>query len=249
MVHDRHVPLDGGSNMRDLGGLPLSGGGRVRRGRVYRSAALNTLTDGDVALLASIGLATVVDLRSKAEQTYAPSRLPDGLRVVTPGDGGSGAVPGHTRRPNPITEAQARRMMRDGNRTYPVRMAPAIAATFEALAEDSQGALLFHCAAGKDRTGFVAAVLLSALGASHETVIEDYLASNLIWNRKSARLSGMPEKAREAVFSAQAEYLEAALEVMHKEFATAADYLTARCNVTAAALDRVRAGLVQPPQA
>lgn len=248
MVHDRHVSLDGGSNMRDLGGLPLAGGGRVRRGRVYRSAALNELTDGGVALLASIGLSTVVDLRSKAEQTYAPSRLPDGLRVITPGDGGAGAVPGHSKRPNPITEAQARRMMREGNRTYPARMAPAIATMFEALADTCHGGLLFHCAAGKDRTGFVAAVLLFSLGASHETVIEDYLATNLIWDRKSARISGMPVKAREAIFSAQAEYLEAALEVMYKEFATAADYLTGRCNVAPAALDRVRAGLVQLPQ-
>ena len=79
-------------------------------------------------------------------------------------------------------------------------------------------------------------------------MIEDYLATNLIWDRKSARISGMPVKAREAIFSAQAEYLEAALEVMYKEFATAADYLTGRCNVAPAALDRVRAGLVQLPQ-
>ena len=248
MVADRHVPLDGGSNMRDLGGLALADGQQVRRGRVYRSAALNELTDGDVALLASIGLGTVVDLRSKAEQTYAPSRLPEGLRVVAPGDGGVGAVPGHKKRPNPITEAQARRMMREGNRTYPARMVPAITATFDALAAADGGGLLFHCAAGKDRTGFVAAVILLSLGASHETVIEDYLATNLIWDRKSARLSGMPAKAKEAVFSAHAEYLEAALEVMHKDFATAEDYLTGRCEVTPATLDQVRAGLVQPKQ-
>jgi protein-tyrosine phosphatase len=245
MVADRHVPLDGGSNMRDLGGLPLADGGRVRRGRVYRSAALNELTDADVAVLASIGLGTVVDLRSKTEQTNAPSRLPEGLRVVAPGDGGVGAVPGHRKGPNPVTEAQARRMMREGNRTYAVRMAPAITTTFETLAETDSGGLLFHCAAGKDRTGFVAAVILLSLGASHETVMEDYLATNLIWDRKSApRISGMPLKAREAVFSAHAEYLEAALETMQKDFGPAENYLTDRCGVSRATLLQVREGLV-----
>ena len=246
MVYDRQIPLTGGSNMRDLGGLPLAGGGQVRRGKIYRSAALNTLTDEDVALLASMGLATVVDLRSTAEQAYAPSRLPAGLRVIAPGDGGVGAVPGHKWRPNPATEGQARRMMREGNRTYPERMVPAVAATFEALAYAESGGLLFHCAAGKDRTGFVAAVILLYLGASEETVMEDYLATNLIWDRKSARISGMPERAREAVFSARAEYLGAALDEMVARYGSHTTYLADRCGIAVPVLERAKESLVQP---
>lgn len=246
MVQDRHIPLEGGSNMRDLGGVPLADGARVRRGRLYRSAALNALTPGDTALLANLGLSAVVDLRSPAEQAYAPSRLPPGLAVIAPGDGGVGAVPGHKRRPNPVTEADARHMMRDGNRTYPLRMAAAMSALYQTLAE-ADGGVLFHCAAGKDRTGFAAAVILLAAGASHEAVIEDYMATNAIWNRKSARLSGLPMKAREAVFSARAEYLEAALEAMEKNFGTANDYLTGRCGVALPMLERVSASLREPP--
>ncbi len=242
MVHGRHIALEGASNMRDLGGLPLGDAGRVRSGRLYRSAALNELTDGDQALLAGLGLSAVVDLRSEAERSYAPSRLPPGLPVIAPGDGGVGSIPGYKRRPNPVTEADARRMMREGNRTYPLRMAAAMGALYRTLAE-TEGGVLFHCAAGKDRTGFAAAVILMTAGASHETVIEDYLATNTIWDRKSARISGLPVKAREAVFSARAEYLEAALEAMEKEFGMAQDYLTGRCGVSASLLEQVTESL------
>lgn len=242
MVHDRHIALEGASNMRDLGGLPLSDGRRVRRGRLYRSAALNGLTEGDRSKLAGLGLSAVVDLRSEAERTYAPSRLPPSLRVITPGDGGVGSIPGYKRRPNPVTEADARRMMREGNRTYPLRMAAAMGALYQTLSE-TEGGVLFHCAAGKDRTGFAAAVILLAAGASHETVVQDYLATNLIWDRKSARVSSLPVKAREAVFSARAEYLEAALEAMAKEFGQAEDYLTGRCGVSAGRLEQVTESL------
>lgn len=244
MVADRHVPLEGGSNMRDLGGLSLAGGARFRGGRVYRSAALNELTASDQVRLASLGLRTVVDLRSAVEQAHAPSRLPPGLRIVTPDDGGVGTVPEYRHRPNPMTEPDARLMMCEGNRTYPIRMAAAIGATFQALAE-GEGGLLIHCAAGKDRTGFVAAVILLSAGASHETVIDDYLATNQIWNCKSARLSGMPAEVREAIFSARAEYLEAALAVIGQEFGTVEDYLTDRCKVHGRTLAQVKAALVE----
>jgi protein-tyrosine phosphatase len=237
MVHSRHIALEGASNMRDLGGLPLGDGGWVRRGRLYRSAALNELTEGDRVLLSGLGLSAVVDLRSEAERTYAPSRLPPGLPVIAPGDGGVGSIPGYKRRPNPVTEADARRMMRAG-----------MGALYRTLAE-TEGGVLFHCAAGKDRTGFAAAIILLATGASHETVVEDYLATNIIWDRKSARLSGLPRQAREAVFSARAEYLEAALEAMVKEFGQAEDYLTGRCGVSAGLLEQVTRSLWehQPP--
>ena len=243
MVYDRHVPLDGGSNMRDLGGLPLKGGGNVRRGVVYRSAGLHELTPGDGEKLVSLGIRSVVDLRSERERTFAPSRLPDSLLVVAPGDGNAGMVPGHRRRPDPVTEADARRMMREGNRTYPERLAAAVSATFSAIAE-TEGALLFHCTAGKDRTGFVAATILLSAGVDREAVVEDYLMTNEIWDRKSApAMSRLPLAARDAVFSARAEYLEAALEAMEKAHGSLQDYLDARCGISETTIRQVTARL------
>ncbi len=241
---DRNVPLESGGNMRDLGGLPLAGDAQFRRRRIYRSAALNALTAADRLCLTRLGLKSVVDLRSPLERAHAPSRLPEGLRIVTPGDGSVDAAPGNRYRPDPMTEADARRMMCEGYRTYPLRMAAAIGATLRVLVE-GQGGLLFHCAGGKDRSGFVAAVILLTAGASHETVLEDYLATDHVWNRKSARLSGMPGKVQEAVFTARAEYLEAALAALEQEFGTVEDYLTGRCRVDARTLARVRAALVE----
>ncbi len=243
MVADRHVPLEGSSNMRDLGGLPLAGGGAVRRGKVYRAAVLSELTDADQAVLAGLNISTVIDLRSEWERTHAPSRLPPGLEVLTPGDGSVGAQPGLHQR-NPKTAADAIRMMQDGNRSYPERLAVVAAETFRAVASEKPGSVLFHCTAGKDRTGFIAAMLLLSIGVSEAAVIEDYLATNLIWRRNSAYINQLPEPVREPVFSARAEYIAAALDEVTQRYGSYDTYLLERCGVPMPVLGRVRSLLV-----
>ncbi len=245
MAEDRHVPLQGASNMRDLGGLPLRNGGRVRRGRVFRSASLNGLTAADHDRLRALGLGTVVDLRSPSEQRDTPSNLPPGLAVIAPGDGGAGPQPGARRNRRPHTEAAAIEMMRQGYQTYPHRMAAATKALFQAVADADAGAILVHCAAGKDRTGFVAAMLLQTVGASAETVMQDYLATNLMWDRKSDRISFLPKPAKEAIFSTRTEYLQAALETLLGEFGSTEDYLAKMCGIDTATVSGVRAALIE----
>ena len=252
MVHDRHIPLDGTSNMRDLGGLPLAGGRRMRRGRVYRAGALHELSDADRAKLAGLGIATSVDLRSEAERAHAPSRLPPGVAVLAPGDGGVGAQPG-LRQLNPKTAADAIRMMQAGNRSYPERLAAAVAETFRAVVAAGEkagpggpaSAVLFHCSAGKDRTGFFAAILLLSAGASRETVIEDYLATNLIWRRNSVFINQLPEAVREPVFAARADYIESALEEVDSRYGSVEAYLAGRCTIPADLLARYAGAIAE----
>lgn len=244
MALDRYVPLEGASNMRDLGGLSLADGGRVRRGRVFRSAGLSELTSSDQATIAGLGIATVIDLRSEAERAHAPSRLPSGLEVLAPGDGGVGAQPGLRQR-NPKTAADAIAMMRTGNRSYPERLAAAVSETFRVVAEDKAGGVLFHCSAGKDRTGFVAAMLLLSAGASRDTVIEDYLATNLMWKRNSVFINQLPEPVREPVFSARQEYIEAALDEVEQQHGSVTGYLVRRCGIGESMLERAATVLIE----
>ena len=77
----RRLPLEGGLNFRDMGGYPTTEGGTTRWGVLYRSDHLNTLTDGDVAHLDSLGLQRVHDFRLQKERDRQPSRLPDGVEV------------------------------------------------------------------------------------------------------------------------------------------------------------------------
>ncbi len=244
-MQDRQIPLDGGSNMRDLGGWAMADGRRMRSGWLFRAASLSSLSAVDHGRLRALNIATVIDLRSPGEQRDSPSRLPRGLTVTAPGDPGSATHPGLARNRRPHTEAEAVDMMRRGYQSYPDRMAPALATVFEAAAHSDGRPLLFHCTAGKDRTGFVAAIVLKAFGADEDQVMTDYLATNTMWDRKSSRMSFLPAPAQEAILQARTEYLHTAIETVMGRYGTVDAYLTDRCAVSRDVLEAARQAAIR----
>ena len=163
--------LEGTPNFRDLGGLATVDGRVTRRGVLFRSSALEELSSRDVRLLIDdIGLRTVIDLRSADDREIAQSLLDTPVRYIN--------LP--ISRGGPTTSLE-RPMGADGRvdmpriyRMYIETSAPSIT---EIIAELTSGATpaLFHCAAGKDRTGVVAAILLSAVGVTRDAVIADFM--------------------------------------------------------------------------
>jgi hypothetical protein len=181
----RWVALEGAFNCRDLGGYPTADGMQVRWGSVFRSDALQHLSVGDLRVLESLGVDRVIDLRSPDEiAAVGRGSLADGsVRYLTASvipsltDEALGAPPG---------DDIARRYL-----WYLSVGRDAFAETFETLAHGS-GAVVFHCAAGKDRTGVVAALLLSVLGVSEDDIVEDYALTNLAMPSILARLTRDP---------------------------------------------------------
>lgn len=174
------LKLEGSANFRDLGGWPAAGGRRLRRGWLYRSDALHRLTPADLARLRALGIATVVDLRSSHEvelEGRGPLAAPPARYHHHPFfDGerrGAAATP-----QGDLAELYFQ-MLRFA--------AKPIARALETLAA-SETPSVFHCAAGKDRTGVLAAVLLSSLGVADEDVVEDYARTQAAMERVSARL-------------------------------------------------------------
>ncbi|GIG71304.1 tyrosine-protein phosphatase [Phytomonospora endophytica] len=183
----RHFPLEGSPNVRDLGGYPTSNGRVVAEGRLFRAGALNALTDDDVMALAGLGLASVVDFRTAGEiHAAGPDRLPDGLEVTALPVGGGDL----DRYYNAAFDPAERARLLEGGRN--VGALVSINRSFVAddaerarfgdavrlIAESGSLPLLFHCTAGKDRTGWLAAIVLTILGVDRETVMADYLLSN-----------------------------------------------------------------------
>ena len=174
----RIVALQGGTNFRDLGGYPTAGGGHVRWGRVYRSGALHRLTAVDLATLDRLGLRVVYDLRADEERAYAPSILPDGIRCEFLPVGGTAA------RTKELTDLFVEGRLGDIPPDFLLRiydaMAEVAAPTFgrllTKLAEPEGTPALFHCTAGKDRTGLTAALLLSVLDVDEAAILDDYEA-------------------------------------------------------------------------
>jgi len=166
-VSERSLPLMQASNFRDVGGYPAADGKHVRWGLIYRSGGQPLLTDADVALVGTLGLAHQVDLRSSEERALAPSRV-EGVPYEAIGYSMTALIKGD----KPTNGEGVYRKM-------PIMLAPHLKLVFrDLLARD--GAVAYNCSAGQDRTGFVTAMILSALGVPRETILADYHLSTAL---------------------------------------------------------------------
>jgi protein tyrosine/serine phosphatase len=182
----RWIDLEGAVNVRDLGGLGTEDGGTTVKGRLLRSDNLQELTPGDVArLVDDIGLTTVVDLRSTAELTSEGPAPLDAVTTVRhvhlpvlPEQGTATDVVADvllTREDQDRSRYPADRLC--GHYLGYLEDRPGqVVAALRAVAA-AEGAALVHCAAGKDRTGVVVAVALTAVGVRREAVVADYAAT------------------------------------------------------------------------
>lgn len=151
-------------NFRDLGGLPVEADGRIRAGRLYRSACPDTFGSAGLKAIRALRLRTVLDLRDEYERVARPYELGDPriARLNTPVLGG---------RPVPPDQPGLYAHMAG-------ECGARFTAAVRALARRDALPALVHCAVGKDRTGVVVALALSAVGVPDGTVVEDYLLSN-----------------------------------------------------------------------
>lgn len=190
---NRHVPLAGQPNFRDLGGYAAGDGRRIRWGAVYRSGELSQLSDDDVGTLGELGIRTVVDLRSPEEvSARGEGRLPSGAQLlplpITSSDMFAKLIPmflkgDFSQVPPDLLDQVNRMLVSEFTEQY--------AGLLRALSEPANRPLVFHCTQGKDRAGFGAAMVLSALGVPWETVVEDYLLSNHFRKEENDKMLGM----------------------------------------------------------
>lgn len=175
--------LEGAFNFRDLGGLPRKQGGRIRLGRVFRSDTLQMLTSTDTeVLVGNRGIRTVVDLRLASE-------------VSEEGRGPLGACQQVRYINSPLEMASAEGIPRGQilDHLYARCLAsPSLPQAITAIAEHVDHPILFHCAAGKDRTGVVAAVLLELMDVETEFIVVDYMRSRDAMPRIVERFESWP---------------------------------------------------------
>jgi protein-tyrosine phosphatase len=185
----RWVDLEGAFNFRDVGGYVTADGARVRWGQVFRSDALHHLWPADVQAVRALGVDRVIDLRSPEEiSTVGRGALGDtGIEYVTASviPMAAGEAVGA-----PSGDDIAERYL-----WYLDVGADALVDAFGVLAEADRGAVVFHCAAGKDRTGVVAAMLLAVLGVGEDDIVADYALTNRALPAILARLAADPVHA------------------------------------------------------
>jgi protein tyrosine/serine phosphatase len=170
------IELDGACNVRDVGGLPTVDGHRTRSGVLLRSDNLQDLTPGDVQALLAAGVGTVLDLRTTGEvELTGPGPLLDTavvhkhLNLIPHGFEGRAVV----ERTIP-DETAGEHAMDHFYIDYLKDAAAEVAEALRTIADPRSGAVVVHCAAGKDRTGVVVALALSLVGVTRSAVVADY---------------------------------------------------------------------------
>jgi protein-tyrosine phosphatase len=238
----RLVPLAGCSNLRDLGGYRAADGRRVRFGLVFRSAALSALTEEDLVTFGGLGLRTVCDLRGEDERAHAPSRLPQPApeMVSLPIEPTVGASLRDILETGKATGEDVLTLLGRAYSAYATAQLPRYRALLDLLAQPGRLPLLFHCSAGKDRTGFGAAILLTALGIPRQVIIEDYLATNRFWRSERVFPPGTDPAVAQALKAAHAPLLEGALATAMREHADAGAFMEAALGLDAARLVTLR---------
>lgn len=244
---NRVIPLTGGSNFRDLGGYRTASGKTVRKGKLFRTAHMAGLTDTDLVTIGALGIRTICDFRGPDEVRTSPTRLPSNapeihMLSIMPKVGGS------VRQIMEAGEARGqdvRDLITEAYRAYAREHVNQYRAFFERLTADDRYPIVFHCAAGKDRTGFAAAIALTALGVPRDTVMEDYLLTNTHWRSTSSLPANAHPEVRKALLGAHPEYLEAAFEGLDSHFGSFDAYLEKGLGVDADRRARLHALLLE----
>lgn len=237
----RALALQGATNFRDLGGYLGHGGRPLRWGRLFRSDHLGALTARDQATLGRLGLATVLDFRGVQERAATPNRLQGVVEhslaiepsVVQRID--ELAAAGQT-----LNATVVARLMQDLYRSLVKEQSQRYAELFEHLLQ-TDAPLVFHCTAGKDRTGFAAALILLALGVSREQVLQDYLLTNDLFHHPPMPSGRVPPEALAVLWRVQPPFLDAALGAIDADHGSVDRYLRQRLGLSPAALDGLAA--------
>lgn len=224
MARERRIAVAGAPNFRDLGGYEAADGKTVKWGMVFRSDDLSDLTFADMEVVASLGIRTVVDFRDRQEVLYSPDVLPKTVAksVNIPIEAGRimGSV-GEGR----LTRKRLTGVMISVYRALAHDFQPSFREFFGLLANPDGLPLLFHCTAGKDRTGFAAALFLSALGVDKKTIFDDYLLSNACLLEKY--VAGVDyDEEMQPLYSVDAAFLNAAFDVIESGFGGVEKYLS-----------------------
>jgi protein-tyrosine phosphatase len=238
-VAPRGIKLEGAANFRDLGGYFTQDGKQVKWGKIYRSADVSKLSDGDLKKLADLKVKMVCDLRGPNELETAPDKLPEGAGYINL-PAGSENVGGA----NSFTKYMKSESSADSMMTIFYSRTDHLGAKYKPMFEqllklEKDNALMFHCTAGKDRTGVGAAFILYALGVDETQIFQDYELTNEY--RKNVNQEavakytsmGVSEAGAKRMMAANPRYLKATFEAIKTQYGSLDKFLEQEMGLTA----------------
>jgi protein-tyrosine phosphatase len=256
----RLLNFEGIANFRDLGGYRASDGRAVKWGRLYRSGNFAEASNADLAGLQTLELATFIDFRSGVEKAEEPNRLPEppGFTVVDIPvlDEGNrnlfGEISERIETDN-FDGFDPDQVMEQANRQFADEFTPQFRQFIHAVLDADGAPVLWHCTAGKDRTGFAAAILLRILGVPQDTVISDYMASrqpalearhNQLLMLRVFKGEDVAEKIS-VLLGVEPDWLEAGFEEIDETWGSFDNYVSDGLQLSAADIQRLRDTLLE----
>lgn len=245
---DRALKLTGASNFRDLGGYVGTGGRAVRWRRLFRSDHLAGLTPDDARALQELGVVRAFDFRGVSERAAVPYEL-QGLTQ-------------HSLPIEPTVVQRMKDLLEAGQQITPAETVDLMRQTYQAFVHDNterfatlfehllqnDAPLVFHCTAGKDRTGFAAALILLALGVPREVAMQDYLLTNDLYRMPVHKNSHAPQEVLNVLWRVQEPFLNAAFEAVDTGYGGVETYLVDELGIGAPERSRLEELYLAPPQ-
>jgi len=275
VMAQQFLPVKGIVNARDLGGYAVQDGRTVKSGLLLRSAHLADATASDIAYLESLPVSAVIDFRKELEMPGKEDKELPGARYVSlPIDASGNAMEKATEQEKkkfvsrnkfdikkvivPVAfNKKAQTMARE---MYPTLLftpecQEQFARFFRLLLETENGAVLYHCTQGKDRTGVASALLLAALGANRETIVADFDATNRVYEKEVRKYSrrvkfwgGKEEEIAvvKAFMGCNTENFVKALDRIDQQYGSLMAYLKGPIGLSDADIETLRARYLTP---
>jgi len=248
------IKLDHAKNYRDLGGLTTTDGRHLKNCMLIRGTTLNKLSKKDINLLREkYKLATIVDLRTKKEAIEKPDASLPGVEYLhCPVLSESVVGLSHERRVNSFKSLEMMPSMEDLyiSMVTDVSLTNMISVLKKILTMPPERfSLVFHCSAGKDRTGILAALLLLFLGVDRKTVVEDYLFTNKVTKIKAkfvyvsllvVRMSHKIAHKIKNYFLAQEDYIESALKTLEQRYGSLDNFFKVSLRFSPEEIEEIR---------
>jgi len=255
---ERHLPFSGAKNFRDLGGYRTLDGRHVRWGLLFRSDSLHQLTKHDLKRLSKLDLGWIVDFRSPKEKETMPDRLPVDMTaqlVEIPIVDSSTQIYQRSRDDivKDLKNIDPYHSLALTNTELATRFTAEMRKFIDVLLSADGRPILFHCTAGKDRTGFAAAITLRILGVPQDIVMEDYLLSNKYFyaaHRRNVFLLRLLKGKQVAdvvlgMIKADAAYLSAAFRAIDQNYGSFENYVQDALGLTIQDIDRLKASYLE----
>ena len=248
-MNNRLLKLEGSSNFRDLGGYESSNGMKLKKGLIYRSDSLSYLSKGDIKKIQKVGIKTVCDFRSDIEMDEYPSpfnseTVPklNHLPIKTLGTQDLKEL--STRKG--VTSQELADELQEHYVLYVTQHKNTYSKFINTIAS-GEIPLVFHCFAGKDRTGYGALLFLAIMGVKKEIIIEDYLLTNDFYKGPiiSEDWRDSSSKLLKPLFEARVDYINAAFNEIYSKYIKIEDFVVKELDVEAKTIDIMKKRILE----